>query len=939
MVYDPHKPLLSAPPSLAEQKRFSLANKYAEKKEVVSPTPTIPVMPETPSIENLMYGDTQDTNLIDIGQASLARAGGNLADAGRGISNYLFNTNFDDSRDTGWSNPEVADEYVGVSPEYRQRMQADQNKVLESVAEGKYLDAFGNALNVAGRTAADSFATIPEVAAGAALTAVGGAGLPVLANKARKIFNTADNVKDSYKAVKKAKVAKEKIEEANRIGKALKAMKNLPAATAKAAGQASILATDLTQQQRAEYIEKYGEEPSGERLATMALTRMAAVIWQPGIMAKLFIPNFKKEIVKEGSRLASSVKGKSSLVNIAKRAGDYANRLVKAGAAESAQEYVETWQEIMAVDISPEEANNLMEAMVSRIKDKKFQDQAITGGMLGGVAGGVIKGTIDAPGLAIGTIADATIGTAKTAAKIAVGTGKKTYDTTNKGVQAVRNKTRNAFMNESERESIREDYNIRKAEVDSKKSEYDTKIDKVNKANTFEEMISEDAILARDVTDKMGKLDLIEDDLSNPSKMKKLKDAVTREYKARKTNMDIELEASNVAKVSTAIGKGIKSKAVETAVAAINHDLTKEAVERTVATIITAKKKAEVAIEAVREIKSSTALGIVEMGLNATPEMSKTVINAAKSLEPGDIKRVSKVISEKNPILGKELEKVYNRKMEYLKDLGQRRDDLINEENISPIIKDIDKKGTIEGQTPAAVAAAIKETMASRIENRPALEMMKKTLDIYKNSDAYKNKDTPGRISEKSITTLESRLKNAENRINREMTTDNVKRTVDSVKKTYKEKAPGVKKYIKETAEKWKGKVTELAESVSKATNDFAEALEGTKVLPEGSLQEKLDILSELLDQNPNQAKDLTQSIPNMVKAISEAGYKTESDLADLVKQFPGLAKSEQFYNELQSRFATDAIIEENTDNTESTPETPNKAFQFFKKLGLPECK
>jgi hypothetical protein len=94
-----------------------------------------------------------------------------------------------------------------------------------------------------------------------------------------------------------------------------------------------------------------------------------------------------------------------------------------------------------------------------------------------------------------------------------------------------------------------------------------------------------------------------------------------------------------------------------------------------------------------------------------------------------------------------------------------------------------------------------------------------------------------------------------------------------------------------------------------------------------------------MLDQNPDQAKDLMQSIPNMVKALSEAGYKTESDLSDLIEQFPGLAKSEQFYNELQSRFATDVIVEENIDQVESTNEEPNKAFQFFKKLGLPECK
>jgi len=494
-------------------------------------------------------------------------------------------------------------------------------------------------------------------------------------------------------------------------------------------------------------------------------------------------------------------------------------------------------------------------------------------------------------------------------------------------------------MNEQERESIQEDYKIRRAEADTKKAEYDTKIDKVKKANTFNEMIAEDEVLAKEVTDKMVEMDLIEDDLANPSKLKKLKNGVIREYNARKGLLDIEVDGSNLAKVSTSIGKGIKSKAVETALAAVNHDLTKEAVEKTVATVITAKKKADIAIEAVREIKSSTALGIVEMGLKATPETSKTVLNAVKALEPGDIKRVAKAISEKNPELAKRVEKVYNRKMEYLKDLGQRRDDLINEENISPIIKDISKNGSIKGQPATAVAAAIKETMASRIENRAALEMIKKALDVYKNSDAYTNKNTPGRISEKSITTLENRLQNAEDRINSEMTNENVKSTVDKVKKTYDEKAPGVKKYIKEKAEKWEGKATKLVESISKSTSDFSRALEGTKVLPEGSLQEKLSILNDMLEQNPNEGKNLVESIPNMVKALSQVGYKTESDLADLVKQFPGLAKNKEFYSELQGRFATTAILKENTDTVESTKEEPNKAFQFFKKLGLPECK
>lgn len=204
MVYDPHKPLLSAPTSLADQKRFSLANKYAEKKEVIAPTPVLPEIPELPNDSLYEGGRLGDTNLIDVGQASLARAGGNLADAGRGISNKLFGTNYDDRAETGWSNPEIADEYVGVLPEYRQEMRADQGKVLESVAERRYWDALGDAINVAGRTAADSFATIPEVAAGAALTAVGGAGIPVIANRARKIFNTADNVRDAYKTAKKS---------------------------------------------------------------------------------------------------------------------------------------------------------------------------------------------------------------------------------------------------------------------------------------------------------------------------------------------------------------------------------------------------------------------------------------------------------------------------------------------------------------------------------------------------------------------------------------------------------------------------------------------------------------------------------------------------------------------------------------------------------------
>lgn len=919
MAYDPANPYrpLFATPSLPDQKIDSLAAKYEQKKAKVTQDPV------TPQVHPLLAADPVDqTDLLDLGEASLYRAGGNLADLGKDISNVAFGTDFDSSLAAGWSNPETADIMAGVTPEYRQQLQEEQGQVLTDVAEGRYLDAVGSAFNVAGRTAMDSFATIPEIAAGALLTKAGGAGAPLLARKAKQLFSTGEKIAEAFDKAKTAKATADGLKKATKIGKAVKKIKEIPGMAAKAAGQASILTADLTQQQIQQYRENFGEDPSAERVAVMGLTTLATSIWQPAIMTKLFIPSFKKQIITDGRRMLNVLGDKTAIRKIADQVGSAANRIFQAGAAEGAQEYLETWREILTTDISPEEANNLSEAISKRISNKAHRDQALTGALLGMSAGTAIKGTIEAPGVAAATTVATTTGTAKTTAK-----GLKT------AFNAMQNAARKQVLSDEELEVLRNDYETRKVMVEEQVAEIDETIKTVDKAKTVDDLLAvpgTETVIAK----AQKEMNLTDDDLANPKNMKRLKDFVLRKQKADQFTLKAELEASNLAKITTQTAKGTAAAAKKAAEAAVEA-VPEAVVEKTIQAAYTTKAAAKTALKAVKEIKSSAALGVVELGLKGGKENSKRAYQAAANLTVRDLERVITAVEKKNPRLGQDLTRIYKEKKDALKDLGQRTDDIINKDTLSPVIKNINDTGSLEGQSLAAVANAIRKSLSGKVDDKESAAAIRKAIDLYKKSEAYTNPETKGRINEKNMEIFEDRLANAEKRLDKDYVKE-AKEFAEDVVDTVKDQAPKVKKAAKAAKEKIEDTDTyKKIAGLIKKLGDIKPKDRETKTVEEGPVQDTFRVMEQIARGGDYMVA--VAHIPSLITQLKKKGYTTLDDFNDLLDQFPGLKANKEFLAALKSQYETNVLMDEVTDKMETETVPDNQVFEFFKDI-LPGC-
>lgn len=129
-------------------------------------------------------------------ESSLYKSGGSLADMGKSISNSMFDTQFDDSVETGWSrqsDPEnrqasAADEMAGVSFDQRQAVNQDLQGVMNTYVEDGLLPAFGKAIPEAFGVIADSGSSLVEMAAGALAAPIGGAGVALLAKKPKTLL-------------------------------------------------------------------------------------------------------------------------------------------------------------------------------------------------------------------------------------------------------------------------------------------------------------------------------------------------------------------------------------------------------------------------------------------------------------------------------------------------------------------------------------------------------------------------------------------------------------------------------------------------------------------------------------------------------------------------------------------------------------------------------
>ena len=915
-IFDNSNNPYAALPSLAESKSARLSSKLQEKREKLTPAP-VPLTytpEEVEAAKQSLAGTTSapSDSLLNMAEASLYRGAGHIADSYANVRQNVFGDE-DFKLSPGvdsLSDEAVADEKAGFTG--REKFNLDVQNLSESVAKGDVIDSITQGLALGPRALADSAASGVELLAGAGATAaataatgpVGGfvTGAAIFGKKAKKAADTVDKV----------------VTLADRIKKGAKAV---PSVIAKSAGRTSLLTADLTEQMRQDYKEAHnGAEPSAAYYATNIPITIALNALEFGLISKA-VPRFSKPTIKE---MKESVKfmSKNHSAEAAKRIIGGVGKVISTAGAEAGQEYLQTWHEILAPVVKGDTLKELITNAVPELGKDANQNEAIVGSILGFSAGGTARGVSVAPAVATGLAKDTAAGTAKTVGEVTKAAGR--------GLQQARSKASLKILSAKERESIRNDYEIKKAVVDEKTTEIDEKINAVTEAETYADILSDNE-LAPVAKEQQRDLKLTDEDLADPGKLKTLKDRIVRKQKAAQLLLKTELEGSNVAVLTKQIAKGVKDLATETAVAAIEK-VPEEVVLKTVEAAITVKKNAVAAANMVKELKSSTALGIVEMGLRGAPNTAKTILTAAKELELGDLERVAEVIKEKNPTLGDKLTRLYENKKDELTNLGQRSDDLVNKETLSPVITGVAEKGNFDGQSASAVATAIKQTLSGKIADKATLATVKKALSVYKASPAFTDKATPGRINTTNMSVLEDRLENATKRLNREVTTENIEAAVDTVKTAAASVKDKVKDKAAEVAPKVKKAVGDTVDKITKAT------AREKKVLPKSKASTA--ITSIIAGIKAGQSAEMIAAIPTIVSTLQKRGYDTLADFNDLIEQFPGLTEDNNFLAALKSRFATetDVIMEEDTDRVESDHADSNVAFKFFEAIGLTGC-
>jgi len=903
-------------PSLADSKKSNLLNKLAGKQERLTPTP-VPVEP----LPTRIFSDgASGDGLIDMAEASLYRGAGNIADTYANIQqnaldnpNYALSPEIDNLSDQAYS-----DEKAGFTG--REAYNEDIHKLTNAVNKGGlagYSEAAMRGLALGPRALADSAASGVELGVGALATAAAGAatgpvgaaivGAAAFGSKAKKVVDAVDKV----------------VTLGDRLKKGAKAV---PALIAKSAGRTSLLTADITEQMRQEYKEANGgKEPSAAWYATNVPVTMALNAVEFGIITKA-VPKFSKSFVKD---MKHSVKfmSNSHALEAAKRIFGGIKKVTAAAGAEAGQEYLQTWHEILAPVVSGKSLEKFVTTAAQALGNDQNQTEAIVGSILGFSAGGTARGIATVPQVSAGVALEGALGTAKTA-----GEGLKAA---NRGIQNATNKAGLKVLSEDDRANIRNDYDIAEKIVEEKSAEIDTKIEVIKDAKTLEDLAA-DKDLNVTIGKAMDELGFLDGDLKDPAKFKKLQDKIIRNQAAAKDLLKVELETSNASAVVKASTTNIKNMTVEAAKAAIDK-VPKEVVEATVAAAIKAKAIPAVALKSVQQLRSSSAYGIVEIGLKGTVKQSKIAYEAAKDLSHTDIQKVADIVMEKNPDLGKKLNKLYEDKKKAYENFDIRNKDLINAENLPAEIKEVAKNGTIGTQSAAGIAKLIKHAMGSKIADKATLDILSKAVAAYKKSDAYTNTKTKGRIDERNMAVLENRLTLAKDRLGREVTTENVKEAVDTV----------VDKVTK-SAEKVVDKAKSVAKNVTSNEKVKAAAVKVTKAVDSVTRESKEIAPGKLHDVISNVATSVTNgnidemitAIPAFVKKLASKGYETEADFNDLIAQFPGLKTADKFYNELKSKFAveTDVIMSEDSDSIQTDPVSPNVVFQLFEKL-IPGCK
>lgn len=711
-------------PTLAEEKAARLNEKLALKQQKFDPNPQ-------PAFNNFLdpyasttTSNTDSTGLADLAEASLYRAGGNLADAGRGVSNYLFDTNFDDSEASGWSNSALADEQAGVSLAYRQNLQQDQDQVLQDVVDGNWWDATKSAGNVAFRTAADSFATAPELAAGAVLTPVAGAGLGVIGRRIQKASETAANIAKRYEEIKDNKALS--------LGR--KALTET--------GRASVLTADIVQQQRNEYkAENNGEEPSAKRLAGMTALTLATTIWQPQIASKLFIKpkigkttkadgNFRERFQKEIQAVVDTA-DRGVMNNLGRRIYEGAKGLLAAGGAEAVQEYGQFWAETLGTKMKPDEATSFFQAAMNEFANEDNQNRAIQSAFLGGAAGGATKLAMSTPEMAV---------------KATVDTGLSAAGSVSR---AIENQVTDALSDTDILAMSAEDQS-RKRAADTYTKRAEDAAATLNAATNISDIADESLI--NEMTSVANGRDLNDADIFNS-----VKDSVIRKVKAEATTAQLSVtgkRAVNISKKALTAAKERAEKFAEDVLTPERIQQVKNFSEETKTAIV----------NELENFPQSTTAGLIEAAgqytTNKTKEGLSKLREQAQASGATAANKLADILEKNNPEEAKDviaaLRESAKKQSNAAKQAGIRKDALTTEKNLSENIRTAASIGIKNSNDLDQVMSEIFDVSKGEFDSEATVNQVIMAANNVRNSPDYKALPLEER---RSFQALESNLK------------------------------------------------------------------------------------------------------------------------------------------------------------------------------------
>lgn len=678
------------PLSKIEEKRQSVANKLAEKKAILEP--------QEPEVNYFDGGS--GGGLLSLAGSSILRSGGNLADLGRGASNYLFGTEFDDSEDTGYSKLENADAAAGVSQGYRQDMQRDQLQVLQDIKDDNYWEATKSAANVALRTAADSANTIPELALGVAGTAVGGTA--ITANRYKKAIQAGENILETYRNMKPTKLG----------------------TVAKNVSQSSVMTANIVQQQRNEYkAENDGEEPSASRLAGMTLLTLATTAWTPAIVDKFYVPKLgrKKEDVDLKTQYMEEVKGyldradKGVIYQSAARIAEGIPKVAAAGGAEALQEYGQFWAEIIGTQLKPDEMGGFFEGIAELAANQDNLDEALQSAFLGGAAGGATRATASVPSLA---------------AQATLDTGFK-----------IGNGIRKSVSNQIDKQLSESDLLKKSAEAEIKAKTAEDLSDRnkanvatLNEAKTVEDITDED--LKNRVVRQAKDRDLTDEKTFNKVK-NELARSMARETAAAKVDV-VKTQATDTA-------VKVKDKAVESSKEILNSlGVTPETIEETVT------KAKEIKAETAKKIKEeyenfpqSTTLALIEglgnVAADAGSYSKDYLKKRAQMAGPRATMALAKAIEEDTPATAAKLRGFAKDMVKASRASNQRNDSLTTVDKLPTLVAKASATQKVDERAVNTTIGDILEVGKGEFADTATVKTVRQAIAGVKKSKAFSN--------------------------------------------------------------------------------------------------------------------------------------------------------------------------------------------------------